>query len=80
MPIVLNVEGFRFIIFSNDHLPPNVHVKQAEGGAKVTINPVEITEFWKLSPRQLRRIEEIIEEHQAFLLAKWQELHGEDDE
>jgi hypothetical protein len=80
MPTVLMIDGFRLIIFSNDHPPAHVHVKQAEGGAKVSLNPVEITEYWKLNPRQLRRIEDIVSDNQDYLLEKWNELHGDDNE
>ncbi len=78
MPTVLRVKGYRFIIFTNDHPPPHIHVKQAEGGAKINLNPIEIVEHFDLNQRQLREIEEIVEENQSFLMEKWQEFQGDE--
>jgi uncharacterized membrane protein YcaP (DUF421 family) len=73
---VLRVTGYRFIIFTNDHLPPHVHAKQAEGGAKINLNPIEITEHFKLNQRQLREIEEIVQEYQDYWVEQWREIQG----
>ena len=80
MPTVLRVKGYRFIIFTNDHLPAHIHVQMAEGGAKVNLAPVEITEHFGLNPRQLRDILEIVDDNSAFLIEKWQEIQGDDHE
>lgn len=31
MPTVARHNGFRFVIYPNDHLPPHVHVKMRDG-------------------------------------------------
>lgn len=79
MPTVLRVKGYRFIIFTNDHPPAHVHVKQAEGGAKLDLDPVQIVEYFELNQRQLREILEIVEENRELLLEKWQELQGNEE-
>lgn len=78
MPTVLRVKGYRFIIFTNDHPPAHIHVKQAGGGAKINLKPIEVVEQFHLNTRQLREILEIVDENQEFLLAKWQEFQGGD--
>jgi hypothetical protein len=80
MPTILRVKGYRFIIFTNDHPPAYVHVKQAEGGAKINLEPIGIVEYWELNQRQLREIKEIVEEYQTYLLDKWQEFQAGDTE
>ncbi len=80
MPTVLRVKGYRFVIFTNDHNPPHIHVQHAEGAAKVELEPVSIAEHYQLSRRQLNEIIEIVEENQEFLLGKWQEFQGDENE
>lgn len=77
MPTILRVKGYRFIIFTNDHPPAHVHVQQAEGGAKITLQPlIEVVEHYQLNQRQLREILDIVEQNLDFLLEKWQEIQG----
>jgi hypothetical protein len=76
MPTILNTKGFKFIIFTDDHPPPHIHVKQAEGGTKIRLEPVEIIAYWSLTPRQLRAIMTITRENRDYFLSKWYELHG----
>ncbi|MCA0458699.1 MAG: DUF4160 domain-containing protein [Chloroflexi bacterium] len=77
MPTVLRVKGYRFIIFTNDHIPPHIHVQHAEGAAKVELDPIRIVEYYQLNRRQLNEIVLIIEENREFLLLKWQEFQGD---
>lgn len=78
MPTVLRVGGYRFIIFTNDHNPPHIHVQRAEGGAKISLQPIEIVEYHALNARQLREIIAIVGEHHGYLLDKWREVQGDD--
>jgi uncharacterized protein DUF4160 len=58
--------------FQQRSFTPHVHAKQAEGGAKINLEPIEIMEHFKFSQRQLREIEE----NQDFLLEKWRQIQG----
>jgi hypothetical protein len=80
MPTVLRVKGYRFIIFTNDHPPPHIHVKHAEGGGKINLEPVEWVEHFELNQRQRREILEIVVENRDYLLEKWQEFQGQADD
>ena len=80
MPTVLRVKGYQFIIFTNDHPPPHVHVRRAEGGAKISLDVVEVVEFHKLNIRQLSEIIELVEYNRDYLLEKWREIQGHGDE
>jgi hypothetical protein len=78
MPTVLRIRGYRFIIFFNDHPPAHIHVQHAEGGARIRLDDVEITEYYQLGQRQLREIREIVDENYDYLLEKWHEIHGDE--
>lgn len=80
MPTVLRVKGYHVIIFTNDHPPPHVHVRRAEGGAKVSFDPVVIVEYHRLNQRQLSEIIELVEYNRDYLLEKWREIQGGSDE
>ncbi len=80
MPTVLRIRGYRFVIFTNDHEPAHIHVQHAEGAAKVELDPVVITEHYQLKQRQIKEIIEIVKENQEYLLQKWQEFQGDDNE
>jgi hypothetical protein len=81
MPTVLRERGYQFIIFTNDRLPPHIHVRlhvrRAEGGAKVNLLQVEVAEQYNLNRRQLSEIIELIHQHRDFLLRKWKEIQGD---
>ena len=78
MPTVLRIGGYRFIIFTNDHNPPHIHVQRAEGGAKIGLQPIDIVEYHALNERQLREVLAIVSEHHDYLLDKWREVQGDD--
>jgi hypothetical protein len=80
MPVVLRINGFRFIIRTADHLPPHVHVFRA--GTEVEINiglngelPT-IRAIVTMSNRDMKRALEIAAENNDLLLRRWHEIHG----
>lgn len=43
MPTLLRIEGFRFFFYSSERQePPHVHVENADGEAKLWLQPVEM--------------------------------------
>jgi hypothetical protein len=42
MPTVLNIDGFRFFFYSNEHLLKHIHIEKAGKTAKYTIEFVEV--------------------------------------
>lgn len=44
MPTILREQGFRFLLYLNDHLPMHVHVSKGGAEAKVLLEPaIEVT-------------------------------------
>ena len=44
MPTILFLFGLRFFFYSDEHLPMHVHVKNADGKAKINIETAEVVE------------------------------------
>ena len=77
MPTVLNIEGFRFFFYSNEHRPIHVHVRYADGEAVFNVEEgVELRESQGLKVKELARAEELAKEHRSLILEKWHERLG----
>ncbi|MCC6613286.1 MAG: DUF4160 domain-containing protein [Anaerolineae bacterium] len=75
MPTVFTEDGCRFKIYPNDHPPAHVHVRKAENVARVSLETVEVLSSEGFNSRELSRIIEIVEDHQAELLEMWDTFH-----
>lgn len=80
MGTVLRTNGWRFVIYTDDHPPPHVHVKGTGGEAKVSLpppgHPVQVLRVTMLTTREAMRAVRLVEEHRATLLASWRTIHG----
>lgn len=79
MVTVLRAHGLRVVIFANDHPPAHVHVI-GEGEAKINLlgasGAPELVWADGMNRGDLRRAVRLVIEQQAFLLARWEEIHG----
>lgn len=80
MPTILNINGFRFIIWPADHEPPHVHVFKGKSEAKISIGddneaPCFIT-IYGLTKQEARQVLEMTNENQQQLLTAWRNIHG----
>jgi len=80
MPTILLINGFRFIIWPDDHEPPHVHVFKADGEAKVGIGdstqaPVLVS-IYGFNKREATFIWRAVAAHQEELLQAWEKIHG----
>ena len=72
MPTVLRIGPYRFYFYSHEpNEPPHVHVDRDEDTAKFWLNPVSLADSLGFSGRELRRIEQIVVEHQRELQEAW---------
>ena len=79
MVTVLRSDAFRFVLYSNDHGPPHVHVYDGNGMARIligseTIRP-EVINLARMRDIDARRATRIVEECQDFLNAAWRRIH-----
>jgi Domain of unknown function (DUF4160) len=75
-PTVLRKKGYRFF-FSREEARVHVHAFCGDGEAKFWLEPeVELAYNYKLSRKQLREIEAIIDEHYQEIVDAWRDHFG----
>jgi hypothetical protein len=82
MVTVLRAHGLRVVIFFNDHLPAHVHVF-GDGEARINLFGPDGAPalVWadSMSQGDVRRAMRVVLEQQAFLMARWKDIHGRAD-
>jgi len=74
MPTILRIGPFRFFFYSNEQgEPAHIHVQRDRMLAKFWLNPVSIAGSTRFSPRDLRKIEELVVENRDTLMESWNE-------
>ena len=75
MPEVFRIEGYVFSFYSNEgNEPIHVHVRKAGGFAKFWLEPISLEYAQGMSPRELSRAEDIIEQNQDRIRRTWDEV------
>lgn len=73
-------DGWVFVIYSDDHAPPHVHVKRAGGEVKVSLPPahelVQVLRVRGLATHEAMRAVRLVEKHRERLLREWEGIHG----
>jgi Domain of unknown function (DUF4160) len=80
MPQVLRKNGFRVVIYPNDHLPSHVHVFKGSGEVRINlgdedISPTLMTITGQIGDKDVVKALYLVKEHQADLLAQWRKIH-----
>ena len=80
MGTVMREGGWAFIIHTDDHPPPHVHVRRAGGEARVSLPPpgecVRVLRVRRLTTHEAMRAVRLVEKHRERLLLEWEEIHG----
>lgn len=79
-PLILRKDGYRVIIYFNDHEPAHVHVKKDRNEARVQLNPVEMMNNHGFKPKEIKKITKIVKDNQSLLLDKWDTMHPQEEE
>ena len=78
MPTILVIFGLRFYFFANEHLPIHVHLENADGLAKIALEPeLKLVENNGIKPKDIKRAMSIVEQYREEFIEKWIEFHGE---
>jgi len=78
MPTILVIFGLRFYFFANEHLPIHVHLENADGLAKIALEPeIKLVENNGIKAKDIKRAMNIVEEFKEEFIEKWKEFHGE---
>ena len=76
-PTIHRERGYRFFFFSLEESRMHVHVRCANGEAKFWLEPqLELARNYRMSQRQLRESEEIIEDHLNEFRTAWNQHFG----
>jgi len=76
-PTIYRERGYRFFFFSREEPRVHIHVSCADGEAKFWLEPqIELAKNYRLSPAQLREVQDMIEEHADEFRTAWQRHFG----
>jgi hypothetical protein len=79
MPTVFTFDGFRVVIYPNDHRPAHVHVVAADCEAVFELNcpngPVELREAYGCSRSTLGDVARALTTRLALACKRWREIH-----
>ena len=57
MPTILVIFGLRFYFFANEHLPIHVHLENADGLAKIALEPeIMLVENNGIKPKDIKEL------------------------
>ena len=80
MAKVLEVDGYKFVIFSDDHEPAHVHVKKAGNMVRIQLDTGQgvkiLTMYGNFKIPELAKARALTVEYNEILLEKWREIHG----
>jgi hypothetical protein len=78
MPTVLRLLGFRSHFYSDEGTePPPIHVDAGDGECKFWLAPVALARQRGMSAVDIRKVERLVYEHQAFLLEKYDDFQSQ---
>jgi hypothetical protein len=76
MPTVLRINGWRVVVYLNDHPPAHVHVLGPGWMVVIDVIRLDAREVIGCEERDARQVLRVIAEHQAALLEAWRRMHG----
>jgi hypothetical protein len=72
LPTLLNVDGFKFFFYANEHEPKHIHVMRSDGFAKIELENLKVIQNY-LKPKDLKLALAIIEENKTEFERIWDE-------
>jgi hypothetical protein len=76
MPTVHREHGMSFVVYTDDHPPPHVHVT-GRGTAKITLTPiVGVLGARGMSKADTARALAVVKSHRDMMLDAWDRIHG----
>lgn len=76
-PTIFREGPFRFFFFSREEPRPHVHVQSPAGEAKFWLEPtIELARNYRLADRDVRKVRELIEDHEEEIRDAWDRHFG----
>jgi len=72
VPTLLNISGFKFFFYANEHEPKHIHVLKSDGFAKIELASLKVSQNY-LKPKDLKQALEITKKHKNEFEAAWNE-------
>jgi hypothetical protein len=72
MPTLLNLAGYKFFFYANEHEPKHIHVMKGGDFAKIELGTMRVVNS-TFKPQEIRRALELTIEHQSNFLRAWDE-------
>lgn len=72
MPTLLNVDGFKFFFYANEHEPKHIHVMKNDDFAKINLENCEIV-YNYLKPKDLKFAVKILKDNKKNFERIWDE-------
>lgn len=80
MPTILLAFGLRFYFYSDEHMPIHVHVENADGRAKFSLEPnIELVKNEGMKPKDLKKAMTLCETFKEEFIEKWHEHMDDND-
>ena len=80
MPVVMREGGWSFVIYTDDHAPPHVHVKRPGGEVKVSLplpgECVQVMRVRGVATHEAVGAARLVETNRKRLLREWESIHG----
>ncbi|MEH1921619.1 DUF4160 domain-containing protein [Nostoc sp.] len=77
MPTILRIGAYRFYFYSHEpNEPPHIHIDRDDSTAKFWLEQVSLSSSIGFSPKELRKLEELVQENQAKFLEAWDGYFG----
>jgi hypothetical protein len=73
MPTVLNIDGYRFFFFSNEHIPEHIHIEKGDMYARIELESLKVTDSYNANSKELKKMIQIIKQNKDKLLESWNE-------
>jgi hypothetical protein len=78
---VLEIDGYKFVIFSDDHEPAHVHVKKAGNMVRIQLDTGQGTKILSikgnLKDPEIAKAKRLTIENNKILLKEWRKIHGD---
>ena len=74
-PTILRERGYQFLLYTNDHLPPHIHVRKSGHEAVVKLDSADILVSHGYNERELKKICKIVRDNQIMMLTEWDKIH-----
>lgn len=72
MPTLLNINGFKFFFYANEHEPMHIHVTKGEAFAKIELDNLRVIQSY-IKAKDLKKALEIVSENRIEFIKAWHE-------